>query len=99
MATLEAAYAAAAGTASTVELLASGIELALEVMEQIALWVGQVIQTVRELIKMLGACIAGLLIYRLAKIGAVLGLDGVRESAVYVAGVDTPLEGRVRSSR
>jgi SagB-type dehydrogenase family enzyme len=28
-----------------------------------------------------------------------LGLDGIRESALYVAGVGTPLEGRVRSRR
>jgi hypothetical protein len=28
-----------------------------------------------------------------------LGLDGIRESALYVAGVGTPLEGRVRSKR
>ena len=28
-----------------------------------------------------------------------LGLDGIRESAIYVAGVGTPLEGRVRSKR
>jgi SagB-type dehydrogenase family enzyme len=28
-----------------------------------------------------------------------LGLDGIRESAIYVAGVGTPLEGRVRSRR